>query len=83
MNLLGLILFAYDKRQAVQHKWRIQERTLFLVALLGGAPGASLGMYLFHHKTQKMKFVIGIPSILLFHVVLIYYGYHYLPGIWS
>ncbi len=81
INLIGFILFGYDKRQALQHKWRIRERNLFLAALLGGAPGATVGMYLFRHKTQKTKFVIGIPLMLVSHAGLVYFGLQFIPGI--
>lgn len=75
MNLAAFILFGADKSKAVHHRWRIPEATLFLSALLGGGIGAWIGMYVFHHKTRKWYFVIGIPVITiaqlsLFHQLL-------------
>jgi uncharacterized membrane protein YsdA (DUF1294 family) len=42
-------------------------------SIIGGSIGALLGMYLFHHKTQKRKFNLGIPAILLAQTVLAYF----------
>lgn len=72
INIVGFILFAYDKRQAIRHKWRIRERTLFLCSLFGGAGGSWLAMYLFNHKTKKRGFVIGIPLILAAQFIICY-----------
>lgn len=54
-----------------QGTWRIPERTLFTLALLGGSPGAILGMLVFHHKTKHIKFVIGLPTILVLESLLL------------
>ncbi|MFR8332810.1 MAG: DUF1294 domain-containing protein [Oscillospiraceae bacterium] len=46
------------------------ERTLLLIAALGGSLGSLLGMYLFHHKTRHPKFTVGIPLILVLQIFL-------------
>lgn len=66
-----------DKRRAIFRQWRIRENTLLLLALFGGSFGILLGMIVFHHKTQKPKFFIGIPLILIFQLFIIYYGYSF------
>jgi len=58
-----------DKRYARMNKYRISERTLFSVSLIGGVIGILFGMYYFRHKTKKMKFVIGLPIILIIQIV--------------
>ena len=50
MNLIGLAVMAMDKSKARHHVWRIPEKTLFLVSILGGSVGTWAGMYLFHHN---------------------------------
>ena len=65
INVLAMILFARDKHLAMSHQWRISEATLLLVAVLGGALGAWLGMRLWHHKTKHKKFKYGVPALLL------------------
>ena len=44
INLIGFAAMALDKRRAIRHKWRIPERTLFLIALLFGSIGVLTGM---------------------------------------
>ena len=63
VGFFGLILMGIDKHRAKRHQWRIPEKTLFLVAALGGSPGVWAGMYLFRHKTKHLSFVLGIPLI--------------------
>jgi uncharacterized membrane protein YsdA (DUF1294 family) len=72
MSLIGFALMGMDKRKAVQREWRIPERTLILVAFLGGGIGSFLGMYLFRHKTKHLKFVILLPlaAVLYLFVLL-------------
>ena len=65
MNVMGFAAFGYDKRCAVRRRWRVPEKTLFLLALLGGSLGSYAGMKVFRHKTRHLKFRIGIPVILL------------------
>lgn len=71
-NALVLIVYGADKYAAGKGRRRVPERTLILMAVLLGAPGALVGMYLFRHKTQKPKFSIGVPLILVAQAVLTY-----------
>ena len=70
INLLTFIVYGADKRRARKGKWRVPEKTLFLLLLLGGSIGALLGMRVFHHKTKHWYFVWGIPAILLAQIAL-------------
>ena len=70
INLATFIVYGADKRRARKGKWRVPERTLFLLPLLGGSVGALLGMLVFHHKTRHWYFVWGIPAILLAQIAL-------------
>ena len=70
MNLLGFILMGADKRKAKLDKWRIPEKTFFIVSILGGSLGTWAGMYAFRHKTRHWYFVVFMPLIFIAHVVL-------------
>ena len=70
VNVLAFVLFGLDKWFAVRGMWRISERTLFTVALLGGTAGALLGMSAFRHKTRNKTFTLGMPAILLLQSAL-------------
>lgn len=65
MNIAGLLVMYLDKHKARKHKWRIPEKTLFIVSLLGGSIGTWSGMYIFRHKTKHWYFVVGMPLILI------------------
>ncbi len=73
INAAGLLLMLIDKRKAVRNAWRIPERLLLTVALIGGSLGSLMGMYLFRHKTKKPKFALGLPAIFCLHMILFYY----------
>ena len=69
-SIAAFITMGADKRKARNGRWRVPEATLFLLALLGGALGATLGMHLFHHKTKHWYFRWGLPLILLVQIAL-------------
>ena len=71
MNIAGIIIMAIDKSKARHHAWRIPEKSLFGVSLLGGSLGTWAGMYIFRHKTKHWYFVIGMPVIFVLHVLLL------------
>lgn len=78
INAAGLLLMLMDKHKAKKHLWRIPEATLLTVAALGGSLGSLLGMYLFHHKTRKPRFYLGVPACLLAHILLLWAYFYYL-----
>lgn len=71
MNVVTFVLYAWDKLMSKNKGWRIPESTLLLLAALLGSFGAFLSMYLFRHKTQKMKFTITVPVLMLLHIIII------------
>ena len=73
INLIGILIMYIDKRRAMYGRWRIPEKTLIIVALLGGSIGCMFGMKFFRHKTQKIKFVLGYPTILIAELIIIIY----------
>ena len=73
INLVAFLAMYMDKRKAKYGKWRIPEQSLFILALIGGSIGAIAGMYTFRHKTKKLKFTIGLPTILILEIILVIY----------
>ena len=65
INILGFLVMGLDKHKAKMADRRIPENTLFMFTILGGGVGTIAGMYVFHHKTKKMKFKVGMPLILI------------------
>lgn len=78
-NLTGWLSMWIDKKKARKNKWRISENTLLGIALLGGSFGSLIGMYMFHHKTQKLKFKAGIPFIILLQIFVVIVAYRTFP----
>ena len=72
INIIGLLSMLIDKYRAIKNKWRIPEKTLFLIAILGGSIGSNIGMRLFRHKTKHWYFVFGMPAILIIQLVIIF-----------
>ena len=70
VNLVAFTVYGVDKAKARRGAWRVPEKTLFLLPLLGGSVGALLGMLVFRHKTKHWYFVWGIPLILLAQIAL-------------
>ena len=70
INVITFAAFGRDKRKTKKRRFRIRESTLFGLALIGGSLGAMAGMFLFHHKTRKPAFRIGIPVLFLLQGVI-------------
>ena len=75
VNLVIFTVYGVDKAKARRGAWRVPEKTLFLLPLLGGSVGALLGMLVFRHKTKHWYFVWGIPLILLAQIALAVWVY--------
>ena len=65
INVITFALYGLDKWRAMTRQWRVREKKLIILALIGGSIGAMIGMTVFHHKTRKKKFSVGIPLILV------------------
>ena len=79
-NLITFFLMGVDKLIAKLDGWRVSEATLLGTAFCMGAVGSFLGSRVFHHKTLKKKFQIGLPLALLVNAAIAaavwYFVYH-------
>ncbi len=64
INIAAYAAFGWDKYKARWGGWRIPEKTLLMLALIGGSAGAWIGMKRFRHKIRKARFKVGILVIL-------------------
>lgn len=71
MSAICYAAYGLDKWRAVHNGRRMPERTLHLLAFLGGWPGALLGQQQFRHKTQKPSFLVMFWLVVVFHVVIV------------
>lgn len=75
INLVTFFVFGVDKLKAKRKETheatrRVPEKTLFLLAAIGGSVGALLGMRVWHHKTLHKTFRFGIPAILILQILI-------------
>ena len=71
INLIGFVIMGVDKLKAKKRAWRIPESTLFVVALIGGSLGTTVGMHAFRHKTRHWYFLYGMPAILVIQIAIV------------
>ena len=73
INAATFAVYGADKSREKKGRWRIPEKTLLLLPLLGGSVGGLLGMAVFHHKTRHWYFRLGLPLMLLLQAALAVY----------
>ena len=71
INIIAIIVCTVDKIKAQLNKWRISEKTLLAISAIGGALGMYITMLIIRHNTKHKTFMIGLPFIILVHVVAI------------
>jgi uncharacterized membrane protein YsdA (DUF1294 family) len=77
MSVVTLVAYGIDKRRAILGKYRIRERTLHLLELLGGWPGAVVGQVWFRHKRRKLAYMVVFFGIIALHVAA-WVGFYWL-----
>lgn len=70
INIITFLAYGLDKQKAKMRRWRIPEKVLLGLAAIGGSVGAYIGMRMFRHKTQKVKFSVGVPVVFLLQVAV-------------
>lgn len=71
LNLTTFLMFGFDKLIAGGRAQRVPEKALWLMSVLGGSVGGLLGMYVFHHKTRKLSFLLVMAGIFLLQMILL------------
>ncbi len=71
LSILTFLLFGFDKNAARMNQWRIPEKVLLGLSILGGAVGGLLGMQVFRHKTRKNYFWIIAIAAACVHLFLV------------
>lgn len=76
INAVSFFVMAYDKHKAKNshgHR-RTPEGLILLLGAIFGGLGIYASMFIFHHKTKKWYFKVGIPLLILQNFVLIYFA---------
>ncbi|MGL5169677.1 MAG: DUF1294 domain-containing protein [Edwardsiella tarda] len=82
VNLLTFSLYGGDKLAAQRQWWRIPERTLLGLGVVGGWPGGLLGQWLFRHKTRKAAFRNAFMLSVVANLLLLLALWYGLYGRW-
>lgn len=78
INLIAVIVTIYDKLCAVKRRWRVKESTLLFLSALGGGICMYITMLIIRHKTRHLKFMLGIPLILIIQLIIALLIWRYL-----
>lgn len=78
MSLVTFVTYSIDKSRAVKKQWRIKEKVLLLLALCGGAVGATIAMYTIRHKNRKWYFLAVNFLSLVLHIAILVVLFMYL-----
>ena len=70
ISLVTIIATCLDKFFASRDMFRISEKTLIILALMGGALAEYTTMRFIRHKTLHRKFMSGLPLIITFQIAL-------------
>lgn len=69
ISVISVLITVFDKIRAMKHGRRIRERTLILLSAFGGSAAMLITMLVIRHKTRHIKFMLGIPLIILFQIL--------------
>ncbi|MBE6667992.1 MAG: DUF1294 domain-containing protein [Ruminococcaceae bacterium] len=73
ISLISIVVCIYDKfaaKHATRHRTR--EATLLILSALGGSVAMFLTMLLIRHKTKHVKFMLGIPLIMILQAAAVF-----------
>lgn len=71
VNVVLYAMMGIDKYKAKTERRRIPEKTLFMLAVLGGGLGGTLGMFGFRHKTKHWYFRLFFPLLMIAQIALV------------
>ena len=80
ISIFAVIVTAFDKVRASHGGWRVRESSLLLISLLGGSVAMLLTMLLIRHKTRHIKFMLGIPLIIILQLAAAFLVWRLING---
>ena len=74
ISLISVIVCIYDKKISKKNRveLRTPEKTLMLLSALGGSVAMFITMQIIRHKTKHVKFMLGIPLIIIVQAVIVF-----------
>lgn len=79
ISLISIIVCVYDKGISKKNRveLRIPEAVLLLLSALGGSVAMFVTMLLVRHKTKHVKFMLGIPLIMIAQAAAVFAVYYF------
>lgn len=72
INIIMYVTMLIDKKRAVKDGWRIPEKNLYLLAVLGGGIGGLIAMVFKHHKNRHLDFILVYTITAILHLIVAY-----------
>ncbi len=72
VSVISVIVCVFDKKRAKKQGRRVSEADLLLLSALGGSLSMFITMLIIRHKTKHIKFMAGIPAIMLLQAVIVF-----------
>lgn len=80
ISFIAVIITIYDKICAIGKHWRVKENTLLLISFLGGSVVMYITMQIIRHKTRHLKFMIGIPIMIIIQLLIAFLVWRVVNG---
>ena len=79
ISLISIVVCIYDKKVSKKNRveLRTPEKTLLLLSALGGSVAMFVTMLIIRHKTKHVKFMLGIPLIMIAQAGIAYLLFHF------
>lgn len=79
ISLISIIVCIYDKKISKKNRveLRTPEKTLLFLSALGGSVAMFITMLIIRHKTKHVKFMLGIPLIMVVQAAAVYLLSHF------
>ena len=79
ISLISVIVCIYDKKISKKNRveLRTPEKTLLILSALGGSVAMFITMLIIRHKTKHVKFMLGIPAIILVQAAAVWALFHF------
>lgn len=70
LSLLSFLQYGWDKLAAIRNAWRVPEKQLIKLDMLGGWPGGLLAQRVFKHKRRKREYMTRFWLVVAAHAAL-------------
>jgi uncharacterized membrane protein YsdA (DUF1294 family) len=70
INLVLYITMVIDKKRAIKDGWRIPEKNMFIMAVMGGGLGGLVAMVFKRHKNRHLDFIMVFTMTSILHMLV-------------